>query len=86
METSPVPCLGLSLRAPAQEASWGVHGRGFRKEPGHEYLSGVSWGGEPSDFSFSQELWLYSALLYEIKEQEDLLGSVTSFLPEQLRV
>lgn len=76
-----MPCLGLSLKAPAQEASWGFHGGGFRKEPGHKYLSGVRWGGESGDFSFSQELWLHS-LLYEIKEQEDLLGSVTSFLPE----
>lgn len=42
----------------------------------------ISCGGEPGNFLFPFELWLDSALLCEIKAQTDLLGSVTSFLPE----
>lgn len=46
------------------------------------HIAGEGWEGELSHFKFPLELELDSALLCEIKEQEDLLGSVTSFLPE----
>jgi hypothetical protein len=54
----------------------------LRKEPGHAYLSGAGWEGELSHSKFPFEVELGSALLCEIKEQENLLGGMTSFLPE----
>lgn len=65
----------------AVEVNLGFYGA-LSKESGHAYLPGVGWEGELSHFKFPFELELDSALLCEIKEQEDLLGSVTSFLTE----
>lgn len=48
-----MPCLVTLTEGYCAGGLMGLLWGEFRKEPGHAYLSGISWGGEPGNFKIS---------------------------------
>lgn len=51
-----MPCLVTLIEGYCTGGLLGLLWGAFRKEPGHAYLSGISWGGERGNFLFPFEL------------------------------